>query len=73
MINIAFLDLITLGKVDNIKLLSKLGNLETYDSTEPGQVVERCLDKEIVIVNNLHQKRSKSISAHQLLPLVEIL
>lgn len=53
MINIAFLDLLTLGKVDNIKLLSKLGNLETYDSTEPGQVVERCLNKEIVIVNKV--------------------
>ena len=53
MINIAFLDLKTVGKVDNLKLLSKLGKLETYESTEPGQVVERCHGKEIVIVNKV--------------------
>jgi lactate dehydrogenase-like 2-hydroxyacid dehydrogenase len=53
MTNIVFLDNKTIGKVDNMKSLSKLGNLEIYETTEPGQVVERCLGKEIVIVNKV--------------------
>ncbi len=51
--NIVFLDTETIGKVDNMKLLSKLGNLETFDNTGPDQVVERCQGKEIVIVNKV--------------------
>lgn len=51
--NIIFLDTETIGKVDNMKLLSKLGNLETFDNTAPDQVVERCQGKEIVIVNKV--------------------
>ena len=50
---IAILDLDTIGKVDNLKLLSKLGHLETFDSTLPEEVVDRCLGKEIVIVNKV--------------------
>jgi glycerate dehydrogenase len=53
MTNIVFLDLKTIGKVDNLKLLSKLGHLETYENTDPEQVVERCTGKEIVIVNKV--------------------
>ena len=53
MTNIVFLDLKTIGKVDNLKLLAKLGKLETYESTEPEQVVERSKGKEIVIVNKV--------------------
>jgi glycerate dehydrogenase len=53
MINIVFLDQRTIGKVDNLKFLAKLGNLEIHESTEPAQVVERCLGKEIVIVNKV--------------------
>jgi lactate dehydrogenase-like 2-hydroxyacid dehydrogenase len=53
MTNIVFLDNKTIGKVDNMKSLSKLGNLEIYETTEPGQVVERCQGKEIVIVNKV--------------------
>jgi lactate dehydrogenase-like 2-hydroxyacid dehydrogenase len=53
MTNIVFLDKKTIGKVDNLKILSKLGNLEIFESTEPGQVVERCQGKEIVIVNKV--------------------
>lgn len=51
--NIVFLDSETIGKVDNMKLLSKRGKLEIHESTPPDQVVERCLGKEIVIVNKV--------------------
>jgi len=50
---IVFLDAETIGKVDNMKLLSKLGKFDIYDSTEPEQVVERSQGKEIVIVNKV--------------------
>lgn len=53
MTNIAFLDLETIGKVDNLKLISKLGNFEYYETTDPDQVVERCEGKEVVIVNKV--------------------
>ena len=53
MTKIAFLDLATVGKVDNLKLLSKLGQLETYEHTAPEDVVDRCLGREIVIVNKV--------------------
>ncbi len=58
MTNIVFLDLKTIGKVDNLKLLSKLGNLETYEHTEPEQVVERCKGKEVVIVNKVEMNEA---------------
>ena len=58
MINIVFLDQKTIGKVDNLKLLSKLGKLETYESTEPEQVVERCKGKEVVIVNKVEMSEA---------------
>ena len=53
MSKIVFLDLETIGRVDNLKLLSKLGQLETYEHTAPEEVIERCQDKEIVIVNKV--------------------
>jgi len=53
MANIVFLDIKTIGKVDNIRLLSKLGTLESFEETEPEKVVERCLGKEILIVNKV--------------------
>jgi lactate dehydrogenase-like 2-hydroxyacid dehydrogenase len=53
MTKIVFLDQETIGKVDNVKLLSKLGSLEVFESTEADQVLERCKDKEIVIVNKV--------------------
>jgi lactate dehydrogenase-like 2-hydroxyacid dehydrogenase len=53
MIEIVFLDLNTIGSVENLKLLKKKGKLETYESTEPGQVVDRCKGKEIVIINKV--------------------
>ena len=53
MTNITFLDLETIGKVDNLKLISKLGNFDFYDETKPEQVVERCQGKEVVILNKV--------------------
>lgn len=53
MSKIVFLDLETIGKVDNLKLLQKLGDLETFEKTAPDEVVERCQGKEIVIVNKV--------------------
>ena len=53
MANIVFLDIKTVGKVDNIRLLSKLGTFESFEETEPEKVVERCLGKEILIVNKV--------------------
>lgn len=50
---IVFLDVQTIGKVNNLKLLEKLGKLDIFESTEPSQVVERCLGKEIVITNKV--------------------
>jgi len=58
MTNIVFLDQKTIGKVDNLKLLSKLGKLDTYESTEQDQVVERCKGKEIVIVNKVEMSEA---------------
>jgi lactate dehydrogenase-like 2-hydroxyacid dehydrogenase len=51
--SIVFLDSETIGKVDNIKLLAKQGDLEVFENTPPGKVVERCAGKEIVIVNKV--------------------
>jgi len=53
MASIVFLDLNTIGKVDNLKLISQLGSFEYYDETQAEQVVERCEGKEIVIVNKV--------------------
>ncbi len=53
MSKIVFLDSGTIGKVDNMKLLSKLGKLEIFENTSPEQVVERCKGNEVVIVNKV--------------------
>ena len=53
MTNITFLDLKTIGKVDNLKLISKLGNFDFYDETKPEQIVKRCQGKEVVIINKV--------------------
>ena len=50
---IVFLDIKTIGKVNNIKLLGKLGKIDLFESTEPDQVVDRCLGKEVVITNKV--------------------
>ncbi len=53
MTEIVFLDAETLGNVQNIRLLQKLGKLDIYDLTEPEQIVERCSGKSIIIVNKV--------------------
>lgn len=50
---IVLLDAETIGKVNNFKLISKLGDFEMFDSTDPEQVVERCRGKDVVIVNKV--------------------
>ncbi len=50
---IVFLDVATVGTVVNMKLLKKLGKLDLYDRTEPEQIVERCIGKEIIITNKV--------------------
>ncbi|MEX0986044.1 MAG: D-2-hydroxyacid dehydrogenase [Bacteroidales bacterium] len=50
---IVFLDVSTVGTVENLKLLKKLGKIELYEKTEPDEIVERCLGKEIVITNKV--------------------
>jgi lactate dehydrogenase-like 2-hydroxyacid dehydrogenase len=53
MTSMVFLDTATIGKVNNMKMLAKMGDLETHESTLPEEVVDRCLGKEIVIVNKV--------------------
>ncbi|MCF8346430.1 MAG: D-2-hydroxyacid dehydrogenase [Bacteroidales bacterium] len=50
---IVFLDVSTVGTVENLKLLKKLGKVDLFEDTPPGQVVERCMGKEIVITNKV--------------------
>jgi len=50
---IVFLDTATIGTVVNFKLLKKLGKINLFDETTPGQVVERSMGKEIVITNKV--------------------
>jgi len=50
---IVFLDAATVGAVENLKLIKKLGKLDIYEYTDPEQVVERCIGKEIVITNKV--------------------
>jgi lactate dehydrogenase-like 2-hydroxyacid dehydrogenase len=57
MTNITFLDLDTIGKVDNLKLISKLGNFDFHNETKAEQVVERCEGKEVVIVNKVEMTK----------------
>ncbi len=53
MIKIAFLDAKTVGEVANFKVLEKQGELKIYETTLPEEVVERCLDREVIIVNKV--------------------
>ncbi len=50
---IVFLDADTLGKVDNLKYIERQGKLTLHQHTEAEEVVERCLNQKIVIVNKV--------------------
>ncbi len=51
--NIIFLDKKTVGNVDNLNLLHKLGDVQVFDHTMPEQVVERCAGKDVIITNKV--------------------
>jgi lactate dehydrogenase-like 2-hydroxyacid dehydrogenase len=50
---IVFLDVATIGTVENLKQLNKLGKVEFFDETLPEQVIERAVGKEIIITNKV--------------------
>jgi lactate dehydrogenase-like 2-hydroxyacid dehydrogenase len=50
---IVFLDKKTIGNVDNINLLHKLGNVEVFDNTKPDEVIERVSGKDVIITNKV--------------------
>lgn len=50
--NIVFLDEYSLGGADT-HALRTLGNYTSYDTTEPDQIVARCLEADIVITNKV--------------------
>nr|MDA3823120.1 NAD(P)-dependent oxidoreductase [Bacteroidales bacterium] len=50
---IVFLDVSTVGSVENLKQLKKLGKIDFFEKTSPEQVVERVMGKEIAITNKV--------------------
>ena len=50
---IVFLDKKTIGNVDNINLLHKLGNVKVFDNTKPEEVIERVSGKDVIITNKV--------------------
>lgn len=57
-LNIVFLDLKTIGKVSNLKLLEKQGNITFYENTSASEIIERCKDKDVIITNKVNISRS---------------
>ncbi len=53
MIKIVFLDTKTVGEVANFRVLEKLGQLEMFPLTPPEEVIERCIDKDVIICNKV--------------------
>lgn len=51
--NIAFLDVKTIGEVANLRELERYGNVTYYQNTNWNEVLERIKDKEIVITNKV--------------------
>ncbi len=50
---IVFLDISTVGSVENLKLLKLLGKVDFFEDTLPNQVVERSVGKDIIITNKV--------------------
>jgi lactate dehydrogenase-like 2-hydroxyacid dehydrogenase len=51
--DIVFLDKKTIGNVDNLNLLHKLGDVVVFDNTKPDEVIERASGKEVIITNKV--------------------
>ncbi len=50
---IVFLDVATIGTVENLKQLNKLGKVDFFDETLPEQIIERAVGKDIIITNKV--------------------
>lgn len=53
MMKIVLLDAKTLGESANFRSLEKQGELTIFEFTEPDEIIERCLDKDIIITNKV--------------------
>ena len=50
---IVFLDKMTVGEVGNFNLLHKIGKVDTYDHTEPEEILSRATGMEVIITNKV--------------------
>ncbi|WP_411273917.1 D-2-hydroxyacid dehydrogenase [Daejeonella sp.] len=50
---LVFLDIKTIGKVPNMHLLDQFGEVTYYETTSPGQTLERVRDADVVITNKV--------------------
>ncbi len=53
MLKIVFLDASTVGKIANIRVLEKQGELEMFAMTKPEEIIERSKDKDVIICNKV--------------------
>jgi lactate dehydrogenase-like 2-hydroxyacid dehydrogenase len=50
---IVFLDISTIGELDNLSRLKEIGEFVSYESTKPNQCIERISDCQVVITNKV--------------------
>ena len=63
---ITLLDAATLGKLTDLQLIHQFGDVQVYDSTSPGQRLERIGDSEIVVTNKVLLDRNILSAARKL-------
>lgn len=63
---ITLLDAATLGQLTDLQLIHQFGDVQVYDSTRPGQRLERIGDSEIVVTNKVQLDRKILSAARQL-------
>lgn len=63
---IKILDSLSLGADTPIEKLGELGELAVYPSSNPEEVIERCLDAEVVVINKIKITREVIYSAKKL-------
>ncbi|MBO5907232.1 MAG: hydroxyacid dehydrogenase [Clostridia bacterium] len=63
---ITILDRDTLGSDTPISVLSEIGELTVYDKTAPEQLIERCKESEILVLNKVKITREAMLSAKKL-------